>query len=149
MPPEKDYLAVLTRYLTIVRDLPEAEFAKAFRDRIQLLNTTELHDAYWRAFEPNPDAVLRAGWQVEEYCNEITTKLKSIPNESRISVIPANMAADHLVVVLRTMARSCAALGEDLAAATLPPVSRIIRNMEQASPFWFLLQAVEETLTPR
>ena len=66
-----------------------------------------------------------------------------------MAITSADLPADHLVIVLRIMARTSSALGEDIAALTLPSVSRIVSNMEQASPFRFLIQAVEETLTLR
>ena len=112
MTPDAGYLARVDRYLAVVRRLPEARFAKTFRDQILPLTTTELQEIYRDAFE-------------------------------------AGMAKDHLVGVLRSMARSGAALGEDIAAANLPIVSRIVMAIDTTNPFRHLLQAIEETLTPR
>ena len=152
MRPETNYLAPLIRYLTMVRDLPEARFANPFRDAIQSMTTAELQDSYRQAFECKPGCALRVQWErwpCAQYCDQIVARVKSTSRASQTTVIPADMTADHLVIVLRILARSCAALGEDIAALTLPTVSRIISNMESTSPFRLLMQAVEETLTPR
>jgi nitrate reductase assembly molybdenum cofactor insertion protein NarJ len=152
MRPETNYLAPLIRYLTMVRDLPEARFANPFRDAFQSMTTAELQDSYRQAFECKPGCALRVRWErwpCAQYCDQIVARMKSTSRASQTTVIPADMTADHLVIVLRILARSCAALGEDIAALTLPTVSRIISNMESTSPFRLLMQAVEETLTPR
>ena len=115
MTPDAGYLTRVDRYLAIVRDLPEARYAKAFRDQILPLSTAELQRIYRDTFEANP----------------------------------VDMTKDHLVGVMRSMARSCAASGEDIAAATLPTVSRIVMATDKRNPFRYLLQAIEETLTPR
>lgn len=62
---------------------------------------------------------------------------------------PVDMTTDRLVRALRIMARSCAASGEDIAADTLPTVSRFVMAMDKRNPFRDLLQAIEQTLTPR
>lgn len=152
MRPERNYLALLTRYLTMVRGLPEARFANPFRDAIQSMTTTELQDLYRQAFECKPGCGWRVRWErwpCAQYCDQIAARMKSPSRESQTAVVPADMAADHLVIVLRVLARSCAAFGEDIAVLTLPTVSRIISNMESTTPFRLLMQAVEQTLTPR
>src|SRR5690242_5830743 len=144
--PERKYLALLIRYLTMVRDLPEATFANLFKDAVQSLTTPELQELYRHAFESKSETALRVGWQrwpCARCCGEILARMKSQPRASQMAVIPSGIAADHLVVVLRILARSNAALGEDIAILTLPTVSRIISNMEITSPFRLLMQAVE------
>lgn len=148
--PETNYLALLTRYLTLVRELPEARFANLFKDAVQSKTTAELQSSYRQAFECKSETALRLRWErwpCAQYCEQILARMKSRPRESQIAVIPAEMAADHLVIVLRILARSNAALGEDIAVLALPTVSRIISNMESTSPFRLLMQAVEQTLT--
>lgn len=63
MRPERDYLALLTRYLALVRELPEARFANPFRDAIRSMTTAELQDSYWKAFECKPGGALRVRWE--------------------------------------------------------------------------------------
>jgi hypothetical protein len=152
MRPESNYRALLTRYLTMVRDLPEARFANLFRDATRSMTAAELQDSYCQAFERKPGSTLRVrweGWPCAQHCDRLAARIKSSSRESPMAVTSADLPADHLVIVLRIMARSCSARGEDISALTLPTVSRILSNMEEASPFRFLIQAVEETLTPR
>ena len=146
--PERNYLELLTRYLMMVRDLSEAEFANAFRDSIRFMTLPELQDSYWQAFERNPGSSLRVGrprLPLARHFDEIIAAMKAGP----MSEMPEGIAEDHLVIMLRVMSRSNAASGEDMAQFALPAVSRIVSNMDQANPFRFLVQAVEQTLTPR
>ena len=149
MPPEKNYLAILERFLTIACNLPEVECAKAFRNRIQFFDTTELNDIYRSAFQPDPDVVLRAGWPAAAYCTEMINKMRTSSKEFGLDLVPETMPGDHLVAVLRAMGRSNSALGEDVATATLPAVSKIVSNMDQSNPFSFLMEAIEQTVTAR
>jgi hypothetical protein len=132
----------------MVRDLPEAEFGNAFSDSIRFMTVSELQDSYWQGFERNPGSSLRVGrprLPLARHFEEIIAGMKAAPT----SVMPEGMAADHLVIMLRVMSRSNAASGEDMAQFALPGVSRTVSNMDQANPFRFLVQAVEQTLTPR